>query len=151
MPLELILTNYPRIVVKDCACDPKHSPIWLSVYHWQDSAVNAICYGAQLMIPGILRFEQDIEVGSGLVWWWRISKDDERWQGWKVKDDKWWQKVIQWYMRIKWWQIWNMISSETVRNADTCSGDLLVHTCWRFAWNLKPFQDFLRSKLRATC
>lgn len=32
-PLELILTNYPRIVVKD-------------------SAVNAICYGAKLMVPG---------------------------------------------------------------------------------------------------
>ena len=27
----------------------------------QDSAVNAICYGAQLMIPGVLRFEQQIE------------------------------------------------------------------------------------------
>merc|ERR1712107_789865 len=40
MPLELILTNYKRIVVKD-------------------SAVNAVCYGAQLMIPGVLRFEKD--------------------------------------------------------------------------------------------
>merc|ERR1712176_733935 len=48
MPLELILTNYPRIVVKD-------------------SAVNAICYGAQLMIPGVLRFEQNIEVGGEIV------------------------------------------------------------------------------------
>jgi len=48
MPLELILTNFPRIVVKD-------------------SAVNAICYGAQLMIPGILRFEKNIEVGSEIV------------------------------------------------------------------------------------
>ncbi|CAJ1447133.1 unnamed protein product, partial [Effrenium voratum] len=48
MPLELILTNFPRIVVKD-------------------SAVNAICYGAQLMIPGVLRFEQGIEVGSEIV------------------------------------------------------------------------------------
>merc|ERR1712048_1056295 len=48
MPLELILTNYPRIVVKD-------------------SAVNAICYGAQLMIPGGLRFEQNIEVGAEIV------------------------------------------------------------------------------------
>mmetsp|Transcript_28636 Transcript_28636/g.52114 ORF Transcript_28636/g.52114 Transcript_28636/m.52114 type:complete len:458 (-) Transcript_28636:56-1429(-) len=48
MPLELILTNYPRIVVKD-------------------SAVNAICYGAQLMIPGILRFEKNIEVGKEIV------------------------------------------------------------------------------------
>ena len=37
MPLEVLLTNYKRIVVKD-------------------SAVNAICYGAKLMIPGLLRF-----------------------------------------------------------------------------------------------
>merc|ERR1711972_749503 len=48
MPLELILTNYPRIVVKD-------------------SAVNAITYGAQLMIPGVLRFEKNIEVGAEIV------------------------------------------------------------------------------------
>merc|ERR1712127_210972 len=48
MPLELILTNYPRIVVKD-------------------SAVNAICYGAKLMIPGVLRFENSIEVGAEIV------------------------------------------------------------------------------------
>lgn len=48
MPLELLLTNYPRIVVKD-------------------SAVNAICYGAQLMIPGVLRFEKNIEVGAEIV------------------------------------------------------------------------------------
>merc|ERR1712176_1063127 len=48
MPLELILTNYKRLVIKD-------------------SAVNAICYGAQLMIPGVLRFEKDIEVGSEIV------------------------------------------------------------------------------------
>mmetsp|Transcript_48283 Transcript_48283/g.138850 ORF Transcript_48283/g.138850 Transcript_48283/m.138850 type:complete len:454 (-) Transcript_48283:146-1507(-) len=48
MPLELILSNYPRIVIKD-------------------SAVNAICYGAQLMIPGVLRFEKNIEVGTEIV------------------------------------------------------------------------------------
>ena len=47
-PLELILSNYPRIVIKD-------------------SAVNAICYGAKLMIPGVLRFERNIEVGSEIV------------------------------------------------------------------------------------
>merc|ERR1712238_128233 len=47
-PLEMILTNYPRIVVKD-------------------SAVNAITYGAQLMIPGVLRFEKNIEVGAEVV------------------------------------------------------------------------------------
>jgi H/ACA ribonucleoprotein complex subunit 4 len=48
MPLEFLLTSYPRIVVKD-------------------SAVNAITYGAQLMIPGVLRFEQKIEVGSEII------------------------------------------------------------------------------------
>merc|ERR1712093_542687 len=48
MPLELILTSYPRIVVKD-------------------SAVNAVCFGAKLMIPGVLRFEKNIEVGNEIV------------------------------------------------------------------------------------
>ncbi|MFS8011291.1 putative tRNA pseudouridine(55) synthase [Helianthus anomalus] len=42
MPLEVLLTSYKRLVVKD-------------------SGVNAICYGAKLMIPGLLRFENGIE------------------------------------------------------------------------------------------
>ncbi|KAF3959605.1 hypothetical protein CMV_015601 [Castanea mollissima] len=48
MPLEVLSTSYKRLVVKD-------------------SAVNAICYGAKLMIPGLLRFENDIEVGEEVV------------------------------------------------------------------------------------
>jgi len=48
MPLETLLTNYKRCVVKD-------------------SAVNAICYGAKLMIPGLLRYEQGIDVGEEVV------------------------------------------------------------------------------------
>ncbi|CAK9260584.1 unnamed protein product [Sphagnum jensenii] len=48
MPLEVLLTSYKRCVVKD-------------------SAVNAICYGAKLMIPGLLRYEQGIEVGEEIV------------------------------------------------------------------------------------
>mmetsp|Transcript_10808 Transcript_10808/g.17905 ORF Transcript_10808/g.17905 Transcript_10808/m.17905 type:complete len:479 (+) Transcript_10808:65-1501(+) len=48
MPLEVLLTNYKRLVVKD-------------------SAVNAICYGAKLMIPGLLRFADGIEVGQEVV------------------------------------------------------------------------------------
>lgn len=47
-PLESLLTSYKRIVVKD-------------------SAVNAICYGAKLMIPGLLRFESGIEVNEEVV------------------------------------------------------------------------------------
>lgn len=42
------MTPYKRIVVKD-------------------SAVNAVCYGAKLMIPGLLRFERDIELGEEIV------------------------------------------------------------------------------------
>ncbi|CAI9779462.1 unnamed protein product [Fraxinus pennsylvanica] len=48
MPLEVLLTSYKRLVVKD-------------------SSVNAICYGAKLMIPGLLRFENDIDVGGEVV------------------------------------------------------------------------------------
>lgn len=47
-PLESLLLGYKRIVVKD-------------------SAVNAVCYGAKLMIPGLLRYEQGIELGSEVV------------------------------------------------------------------------------------
>ena len=36
-PLESLLVSYKRIVVKD-------------------SAINAVCYGAKLMIPGLLRY-----------------------------------------------------------------------------------------------
>jgi len=47
-PLELLLVRHKRIVMKD-------------------SAVNAICYGAKVMIPGILRFEAGIEVNDEVV------------------------------------------------------------------------------------
>ncbi|ORZ03882.1 H/ACA ribonucleo protein complex subunit 4 [Syncephalastrum racemosum] len=47
-PLEALLTSYKRIVVKD-------------------SAVNAICYGAKLMIPGLLRYESGIELNEEIV------------------------------------------------------------------------------------
>lgn len=47
-PLELLLTTYPRIVIKD-------------------SAVNALCYGAKLTVPGVLRFENGIENGKEVV------------------------------------------------------------------------------------
>ena len=47
-PLEILLTNYKRIVIKD-------------------SSINAICYGAKLTVPGVLRFENGIEVGKEVV------------------------------------------------------------------------------------
>ena len=48
MPLEVLLTSFKRVVVKD-------------------SAVNAICYGAKFMIPGLLRFADGIEVGDEVI------------------------------------------------------------------------------------
>ena len=47
-PLETLLVGYKRIVVKD-------------------SAVNAVCYGAKLMIPGLLRYEDGIELYDEVV------------------------------------------------------------------------------------
>lgn len=47
-PLEVLLLKHKKIVVKD-------------------SAVNAICYGAKLMIPGLLRFSDGIEIGDEVV------------------------------------------------------------------------------------
>ncbi|KAL4243243.1 H/ACA ribonucleoprotein complex subunit cbf5 [Abortiporus biennis] len=47
-PLEALLVGYKRIVVKD-------------------SAVNAVCYGAKLMIPGLLRYEADIALNEEVV------------------------------------------------------------------------------------
>lgn len=47
-PLEKLLVTFPRIMVKD-------------------SSVNAICYGAKLTLPGVLRFENGIEPGMEIV------------------------------------------------------------------------------------
>lgn len=48
MPLEYLLVKYHKFVVKD-------------------SCVNAICYGAKLMMPGLLRYSNDVEVGTEVV------------------------------------------------------------------------------------
>jgi len=48
MPAEVLLTNFPRVVVKD-------------------SSVNAVCYGAKLMLPGVLRFDSSIAVDKEIV------------------------------------------------------------------------------------
>jgi len=47
-PLEGLLVTHKRIIVKD-------------------SSVNAICYGAKVMLPGILRFEDGIELNQEIV------------------------------------------------------------------------------------
>merc|ERR1712025_709872 len=47
-PLEALLTNHKRIIMKD-------------------SSVNAICYGAKILLPGVLRYEDGIEIGEEIV------------------------------------------------------------------------------------
>ena len=47
-PLEALLTKHKRIIMKD-------------------SAVNAICYGAKILLPGVLRYEDGIEIGEEIV------------------------------------------------------------------------------------
>ncbi|XP_048090416.1 H/ACA ribonucleoprotein complex subunit DKC1 [Alosa alosa] len=47
-PLEKLLISHKRIVMKD-------------------SAVNAICYGAKIMLPGVLRYEDGIEINQDIV------------------------------------------------------------------------------------
>ncbi|CAF3740250.1 unnamed protein product [Rotaria sp. Silwood1] len=47
-PLEALLISHKRIIIKD-------------------SAVNAVCYGAKLLLPGILRYEDGIELNEQIV------------------------------------------------------------------------------------
>lgn len=47
-PLEGLLINYKRIIMKD-------------------SSVNAVCYGAKIMLPGVLRYEDGIEMDETIV------------------------------------------------------------------------------------
>ncbi|XP_050728855.1 H/ACA ribonucleoprotein complex subunit DKC1-like [Eriocheir sinensis] len=47
-PLEALLVNHKRIVMKD-------------------SAVNAVCYGAKIMLPGVLRYDNGIEMNEEIV------------------------------------------------------------------------------------
>jgi H/ACA ribonucleoprotein complex subunit 4 len=47
-PLESLLTTHKRIILKD-------------------SAVNAVCYGAKILLPGVLRYDDGIEVDEQIV------------------------------------------------------------------------------------
>jgi len=47
-PLEALLVKHKRIIMKD-------------------SAINAICYGAKILLPGVLRYEDGIEFGEEIV------------------------------------------------------------------------------------
>lgn len=48
LPLETLLKSHKRIIMKD-------------------TAVNAVCYGAKIMLPGVLRYEDGIEINDEVV------------------------------------------------------------------------------------
>lgn len=48
LPLWVMLVGMKRIIIKD-------------------SSINSICYGAKLMIPGILRYDSEINIGDEIV------------------------------------------------------------------------------------
>lgn len=78
-PLELLLMGHNRIVVRSCGMITPSLNFRLRGKSWlvicvcllhaqvKDSCVNAITYGAKLMIPGVLRFDNNIEVGKEVV------------------------------------------------------------------------------------
>lgn len=47
-PLEALLVSHKRIIMKD-------------------SAINAVCYGAKVMLPGVLRYDDGIEIDDEIV------------------------------------------------------------------------------------
>lgn len=47
-PLECLLTQHKRIIMKD-------------------SSINAICYGAKIMLPGVLRYDDGIDMNDEIV------------------------------------------------------------------------------------
>lgn len=47
-PLEGLLTKHKRVIMKD-------------------SSVNALCYGAKILLPGVLRYEDGIEMNEEIV------------------------------------------------------------------------------------
>jgi len=47
-PLEALLVSHKRIILKD-------------------SAVNAVCYGAKILLPGVLRYDDGIEIDEQIV------------------------------------------------------------------------------------
>merc|ERR1712203_452963 len=48
MALEALLTGHKRVIMKD-------------------SAVNAVCYGAKILLPGVLRYDDGIEMNEQIV------------------------------------------------------------------------------------
>ena len=63
-PLEALLVQHKRLVVKDSSVGA-----FIVKQRWNSNPfkVNAICYGAKILLPGILRYENGIELNDEIV------------------------------------------------------------------------------------
>ena len=71
-PLEGLLTSHKRIVVKDSAVSRKRALSCIKQYLFLSPPspplqVNAVCYGAKVLLPGVLRFDEGIEPNMEIV------------------------------------------------------------------------------------
>ena len=71
-PLEGLLTSHKRIVLKDSAVGGVSMKGWGGAEQFQISPffcyqVNAVCYGAKVLLPGVLRFDEGIEPNMEIV------------------------------------------------------------------------------------
>lgn len=72
-PLEGLLTSHRRIVLKDSAVSYALYWTWCTLTSFSLSPppfplkVNAVCYGAKVLLPGVLRFDEGIEPNMEIV------------------------------------------------------------------------------------
>ena len=74
-PLEGLLTSHKRIVVKDSAVSRRRALSCIKQCLFLSYPpppppplqVNAVCYGAKVLLPGVLRFDEGIEPNMEIV------------------------------------------------------------------------------------
>lgn len=65
-PLEGLLINHKRIIMKDSSVS--FFFIFKDCFNYpQKKQVNAVCYGAKILLPGILRYDDNIELNEEIV------------------------------------------------------------------------------------
>lgn len=65
-PLEGLLINHKRIIMKDSSVSFFLS-LKIVLITPKKKQVNAVCYGAKILLPGILRYDDNIELNEEIV------------------------------------------------------------------------------------
>lgn len=68
-PLEALMMSHKRIIMKDSAVSINliHKVPFFFMDLLTKLQVNAVCYGAKIMLPGVLRYENGIELNEEIV------------------------------------------------------------------------------------